>query len=683
MVSCRLPHVVATAFALYLGPAPGAVSTAAAQTSPEVQLREGLYQEQTLRQPELAANTYRGLTEMAHAPTLIRAEAHLRLGICLERMGQVDQARREFERVVRQFADHPIIVEQARQCLNAISVADPATLMPPDSLLYVELLRPGRQVEGFLASLKDLDEAGLEVLLTRLLGEKGFRRLSNMLIDAVREDLTHIDSVAVGILAWEDAPYGIPNRFLVVIHPGKSIAARGFLAMLAQASGRPSGSYKDVKLWDIPDGQDGIITFANLPDRPGADAVMLAGKDRQVVCRAIDRHQAGAKASGLASQPEFRRQAGARRRESALLLYADVPRILDRFQAYLNSVGQEDYRVSRRLLALDTIERGMARVALLNDGALFELSLMFNDKPNPFYDMWRTPPADLSLLDVVPTDTAVAALMSVGEGRRKWEQIRAFFDQVGAVNQADTGSAERDPFRLFIQLEAMVGPTFAEDVISNCASVGIILPTLGPARTPMLPWPWDNAVAILRMTKPDEFSRLLERILSDHLRAGLDMTQTAGVQTWAYMHDSTGAERAFSVARLGAFHLLALNPDMLRHVLAAHRSGEVMGRSDLGRASVSAIPRTAGKVLLVRPELVGNGLRARQGLSMLNLKPVRPVVIYTIEQPTQAALRVEIGDLTDQLNNVILAAGARSPTSAPTIARPGPAASTSWASTSR
>jgi hypothetical protein len=647
----------------------------AAEVTPETLLREALYQEQTLRQPDLAAQTYRKLIAASDVSPAVRGEAHLRLGLCLERVGQADQARRQFELVLRQFADQPLLVEKARQGLDALLAADPATLMPPESLLYVELLWPGRKVEQFIASLKRLDEPGLEVLLSRFIPEREIQRFRDMVSQAVREDLTHIDSVAIAGLSWNDQAGWMKGKFLLVLHPGRSFAARGFLSMLVQTSGKPSGSYRDVKLWDIPDGPDGVMTFASLTDRPGLGAVMLLGKDRRVVCDAIDRHQAGPKAVGLASQPEFRRQAGARRRESALLVYADVPKILDRLEKDWDAVSRAQYQAIRQLLALETIERGMARVALLEDGLLVELSVMFNEKPNPFYGMWRTPPADLSLLGVVPNQAAAALLLTLGEGRQKLEQTRTFMDQVGAMRALHVDFAGKDPLLTLSDLEQRTGLSFAEDLIGNCRSLAVILPSLEPSPSTRNGFPWANLVLALRMAKPDEFARLLERALLDRLKVGLDSTQIAGVQTWTYAETSGTTGATLSVARMGDVFLFTLSSDMLHRVLQACKAGDVMERSGPGRPVAGAIPSSASKVVIARPDLLSDGLRALQGQARLGFTPARPVVLYTIEQPNQMVLRAEVGDLTNQLNNVILAAGARLPASGP--------ASTSAISTSQ
>ncbi len=648
-----------------LAACPGAVVLAEART-PEGLLKEALHQDQTLRQPEAAAATYRKVIDAAEVVPGVRAEAHLRLGVCLERMGRTEEARKQFELIVREFSDQVRLVNHAQRRLAAISAGDPAMLMPRETLLYVELVRPGLQAQRLIASLKGLDEAGLERLLDRMGFQRDLRTIRATFTDAMLEDINRIDSVALGVVSKESLPGRIGAKFLLVLHPGKSVVARGVLSLMAQSAGKPDGKHDDVSLWAIPDGDEGVLTFATLPSRPGLSGVMLLGKDRQVVCQAIDRWRAGAKASGLATLTEFRRQAAARRRDSVVLVYADVPRILDRLQRDLGPNDRARYAAGRQLLALDAIERGMARVALLDNGFVFELSLMFNDKPNPFYTMFQTPPADQSLLDFVPTDAAAAVLVSLGRGQDKWAQIEAFLEQLASIGRTLSGVETLDVASAIRGAEGMTGLSIGDDLLGNCRSLAVILPAAGPSGSDLTDSPAANLVLALRMHRPDEFIRRWDEALLDQLRVGMDTRQIAGVPTRIYIDTPTASGAAVAVARVGDVILMTLSANMLERVLQARASGDVIARSSLGRPGASAIPPSASKIVLFRPELLYNGLRTIEGRKRLAFQPSRPVLAYTLEQARQAALRVEVTDLTGLLNNAILAAGSASPASAPT-----------------
>ena len=646
------------------------------EMSPETLLKEALHRDRTLRQPEEAAAAYRKVIAAEAASPATRAQAHLGLGSCLERMGRTGQAREQFDLVVRRFADQTRLVDRAKRRLAVISASDPAILMPPETQLYIESVRPGVQAERFIGSLKGLDEPGLERMLKRFGISRSLQSIRAFLNEAMREDLSRIDAVALGIISAEALPGRTDFKFLIVLHSGKSVAARGLLALMAQSAGEPSGGHGAVKLWDLPDGDDGVLTFANLPDKPGLSGVMLLGKDRQVVCRAIDRWRAGGKASGLASLPEFRRQAAARRLDSTVLVYADVPQILARFQQDLRPEERSAYEAGRQLLALDKIERGIARVALLDDEVVFELGLMFNDKPNPFYAMLRTPRLDRSLLAFVPTETAAAALMSMGRGDEKWAQIDLFLEQVPLFEQALGAEETLNISEVIRGAEAMTGLSVAEDLLGNCRSLAVIAPTIRPSRSGLTKSGAANMVLVLRMHKPDAFSQRLSESLLDQLRAGMETRQVAGIETRTYMHTPMASDVALSVARIRDTFLITLSAEMLEWVLSAYARGDVMARSALGRRALSQVPHSANKLLVMRPELLINDLRALDGQPPLAFRPVRPVVAYTLEQDRQMAVRVLVGDLTGVLNNMILAAGSATLSSAPAIAasasRPAP-----------
>ncbi|MBN1346251.1 MAG: tetratricopeptide repeat protein [Phycisphaerae bacterium] len=640
-------------------------ATLAEEMSPESLLKEGLHQEQNLRQPEGACVTYRRVVAFQDAPAEVRAEALLRLGLCLERMGRTEEARQQLERVAREFADQRRIVDHARRRLAAISAGDPASLMPVSTLLYVELVRPGLQAEQFIASLKGVDEAGLERLLNRLGLQRDLRTFRATFTDAMREDINRIDSLALGIISKEPLPGATDYKFLLTLHPGRGFATRGVLTMMAQSAGQPSGAYGEVKLWAIPDGDDGVFTFANLGSKQGQGGVMLLGKDRQVVCQAIDRWRDGAKAGSLASVPEFRRQAAARRLDSAILVYGDVARILTRLRDDLGPDDRTRYEAGQQLLALDAIERGMARAALLDNGLLLEMSLMFNEKDNPFYALFQTPPADRSLLAFVPTETAAAFLMSMGHGSGRWGQVSTFLNQLGDWRNVIGGPDMPDLREAIRQAQSMTGLSFAEDVLDNCRSLAVIVPTIAPSTSEFTDSPLANVVLVLRTHDPEALARKLTESLLDRLQVALETSEIAGVRVHTYIDTPTASGAALSVARIGDVFLVTLSAEMLEHVLLAHRRDDVMERSRLGRPAVSAIPASASKILLFRPELIANDLRSRRERETLPFKPVCPIVAYTIEQARQMALRVEISDLTGLLNNAILAAGSASPATVP------------------
>jgi len=637
--------------------------TPTSERSPESLLKEGYHQENTLREPNLAVGTYRKILALAGAPPEVRSEAHLRLGLCLERMGQSDRAREQFERVIRQFEGQTSTVERARQRLAVISAGDPAMLMPLETGLYVELVRPGTQIERFVASLKDLDEPGLERLLRRFGIDRSLRSVRALLSEAMREDINRFDTVALGFISWTGGPAWTDFNFLLVLHPGKSVAARGWLALMMQSAGEPSGGHGDVRLWAIPDGRGGEFTFANLPNRPGLTGAVLLGRDRQLVCQAIDRWRAGAKARSLSSLPEFRRQAAARRLDSAVLVYADVPQVLARLRRYMAPGDRTRYEASRRLLALDAIERGIARIALLDNGVLVELSLMFNAQASPFYAMLRTPPADRTLFAFVPTDSAAAALMSVGRGRDKWMRIDMFLEQLATIGQSIGGVGALDVREAIRGAEELTGLSVAEDLLGNCRSLAIILPTIRPSSLDVADFPAANTVLALRMHRPAQFLRRLDESLLDRLQGRLETGHVWGVETRTYLDIPVPSGAGITVARVGDVFLVSLSAEMLEQVLRTHQVGDVMDRSSLGRPAAAAVPPAASKVLLFRPELLVNDLRLRDGLAPLDFRPVRPIVVYSLEESHHAAVRVEIGDLTGLLNNMILAAGDATPTS--------------------
>ncbi len=645
-----------------------ACATAASATAPtttsqpaeDALLWEGLHLEQTLRQPKAAIAAYERVLSSSAASRSARARALVRFGICLERMGRSEQARQKFERVLDSYADERPAVDQALRRLAAISAGDPAALMPPETLFYVEIVRPGLQAERVASTLQGVDESGLQRLLAKLGIERDLRAIRATFTEAMREDINRIDSVALGVIALESLPGRIDARFLLALHPGKSLATRGVLALMAQSAGQADGAHGDAKLWALPDGSTGTFSFTNLRDRPGIGGLMLLGKDRDVVCRAIDRWRSGQATGTLSALPEFRRQASARRLDSAVLVYADVPRLLARLRQDMSDKDRRRYEASRRLLDLDAIERGMARVALLDNGLLLELSLMFNDKPNRFYRAFRTPPFDRDLLAFVPVDAVGALLLSMRPGADRLAQMDLFVEQVESLGRILSGRKGPGIEKAVQLVERATGLSIAEDIVPNCRSLALLLPEIGPGPSPITDSPVGNLVVVVRVADPDGFNRRIEKALlervrkQDQLRADRDDNPQA-------VPPSTPMDRfRLPMARMADVFLFSLDKSSLEQVLTAHRHGNVIDRQEATRAMLADIPPSASKLLMVRPDRAANDVRALRDQPRYDFPSTAPIVCYTLEQARQLAVRVKVPDLTGLINNAIEAIGSGS-----------------------
>jgi hypothetical protein len=110
-------------------------------------LEEGKLHEFALDDPGTALTHYQLALAHADAPNDITAQALLRKSFCLKALGRRREAERGFREVIDAHAEHQALVDVARR-----EVCIPANILPPETMLYFELVDPRRQV-GTLTEL--------------------------------------------------------------------------------------------------------------------------------------------------------------------------------------------------------------------------------------------------------------------------------------------------------------------------------------------------------------------------------------------------------------------------------------------------------------------------------------------------------------------------------------------------
>ena len=118
--------------------------------SASVMLQEGLYAEEMKGDLDAAMEIYQKIIADSNAERSSIAEAMFRLGMCHMKMRDEQQARVVFEKLVTQYPDQTGVVEKAQPILDEISNPDPASIMPANTIIYIEAGSPGKQIETLL-----------------------------------------------------------------------------------------------------------------------------------------------------------------------------------------------------------------------------------------------------------------------------------------------------------------------------------------------------------------------------------------------------------------------------------------------------------------------------------------------------------------------------------------------------
>jgi tetratricopeptide (TPR) repeat protein len=140
----------------------GICACALADSDWHTRLSRAVYQEETLGDVTAAIDAYQQLADEPGCPADIAAEAQLRAGLCLRRLGQTSQARALLSHVASAYPDLPA-GERANATLAELGMLDAAQLMPEDVFLYVELVRAGQQFDRLMqmAGTGDLEQIWL------------------------------------------------------------------------------------------------------------------------------------------------------------------------------------------------------------------------------------------------------------------------------------------------------------------------------------------------------------------------------------------------------------------------------------------------------------------------------------------------------------------------------------------
>ncbi|MGQ9591427.1 MAG: tetratricopeptide repeat protein, partial [Planctomycetota bacterium] len=331
----------------------------------EDRLEEAFFREVALADAEGAIAAYRAILADPSSPPRALALAHLRLGICLARRGEDEEARRHLYDAIEK---HPLDEEAAataRELLGREARPDPARFFPPDVLVYVELVDPSAHT-GRIASLVEGTPLQNPVdtyvsYLARRGADSAGAEPSRAPADSPPAAaffnegfLTEIAKIG-GLAAAVPGGRRSEREFVGVFFPGRSDILRGLVQMFlalsrAEGVGRVA---ENALLRARPEGE-------GAPEDPdewihvslGPKAVVF-GTPRRLVEEAVLREAGGA--DSLAGDPDFLR-ARAARAGSLLFSYIRRGRALEAAASGLEAQARPGFEALRSALALDAVD---------------------------------------------------------------------------------------------------------------------------------------------------------------------------------------------------------------------------------------------------------------------------------------------------------------------------------------
>jgi hypothetical protein len=305
--------------------------------------------------------------------------------------GDIAAAAKLYESVVESPKSSGELRDRARQrlagCREEIAAGDFAKLMPPDALAYVELSRPGSQVERLLDMLGLLANSSDA---SRKRSTEGTGRRVAVSPTLVRE-LLGIRGAAValtGVDLVKQMPAGVG-----VIHPGRLDVFRGLLE-----TGLPAAAQIVDPIRGLPTYLVEHKVVVCLTQR-----LVVFGTDRQHVEGVVARLQGDARDS-LADSPNM--ADGLADRADALLFFCvNAQRIMP--LVIMAAQADRDFAMAAALLDLRTVQWLTGRVGVSPRGLFADVALRLEKgHHNIAYNLVRTPPIRRETLAQVPEGVA-------------------------------------------------------------------------------------------------------------------------------------------------------------------------------------------------------------------------------------------------------------------------------------
>jgi len=455
------------------------IASTAPAKSASVLLQEGLYAEEVDGDLDKAIDIYAQIIKDGTAQRSHIAQALYHQGMCYMKKQQEQQARLAFEKLVTEYSDQTNIVNKAKPLLQELSEADPATLMPPDTLVYMEIGSPGKQVDTILNMLKGTPLENPLAAIGR--GQQGGVSpgdiVSGFLNPNNMAEFKKIRGVGVGItgLTEQNPPV------IVVLYPGKSDALRGILFGFLTFLGKPIEAVEGMQMVEFTDGggaayDDNVVILASPPAYKAGQLTWCVKQYKGVTNEP----------TLASSNKSFMKISKKDRQENALTIWANVD------QGYttltlLFPEGQIPQQIlhANGIADFKNINDLIASLTLKEDGIALQANVSFKDGHNSLaYNMFHTPRLSKAAFDVVPS--GAIALLSIAPGGADSPRARFLQQQIKNASGLEIGGdifANIDQITLFVLPSAVSSGETPAGIPPLATSIGLVLTSENPRQT--------------------------------------------------------------------------------------------------------------------------------------------------------------------------------------------------------
>jgi hypothetical protein len=601
-------------------------------------LQQGLYAEEVEGNINAAIQTYAQVIASRNAPPNLVAQALYRQGMCYLKIKDEPSARAALEKLVAEFPEQTEIVDKARPVLDDLTSFDPAALMPPGTLLFMEFGSPGRQIETILTMLKGTPYENPLAAIGRQPTANPAKKspgdiMAALLNPSMMAEFKKIRGSAIGVT-------GIANNnppMISVLYPGKSDALRGLILAGLGMVGTPGEAIEGMQ----------TVTIKNAGAAAYDDKVIIVAQPASQLPWCVKQYKGLSSEPTLASSNQsFAKLSKNQRQKNALTVWANVEETYAQLLKMFPNGKIPPQIISANAIAdFSNIDDVVLTESVESNGLSSAIGIQFKDAHHSLaYDMIRTPNLSKSALEAVPAEAIAVASF--------------------ALNQTDSAQAEK----VRAQIQNVTGLDVGREIFANIEQVTVFaLPAEGNSAGAALPEVIPGRLGLaITSRNPEQTQQVLGALL------GIAAARSSGqkdAKPGQYKLVVNGRhDLTCYLEQVNGITLLALNREVIDASVAALKSHKSICASGPLNDAVNRLSPTASKLLLVnaggamrllRPQMKFETLNDEQTMQLnasleqlASAADLTTIELRTDEQPNTFALNSEVTGIPP-LNQVL------------------------------
>jgi len=555
----------------------GTLGTVGFAKSSGTLLQEGLYAEEVDGDIDAAIKIYERLIAESSAQRSHIAQGMYRLGMCYLKKQDEQRAKEIFGKLVANYSDQRRVVNKVKPLLEELGNADPAALMPPDTLIYVETGSPGRQIETILNMLKGTPfENPLAALGGGKSGKSPGDIFGALMNPAMMAEFKKIRGMGIGVtgVAQNNPPV------IAVLFPGKSDALRGLILAGLGMIGTPGEPIEGMQ----------TLSISGMAGAAYDDNIVIIAQPAEQLAWSIKQYKGVTSKPTLAStNKSFAKVSKKARQENALTLWANLDEVYAGLSEMLPAeMIPSEIRLADGIVDFKNIDDLIVFFNIQENGIVFEQNIAFKDGHSCLaYNMIRTPNLSKVGFEAVPSEAV--GLLSIALGEAGSAQGAAASKGIKNFTGLDIG---REIFANIEQINLFALPP---DSSSNAGNIGAppIAANLGLAVTSQ---------------NPQQTREILTQLLSvANLVTGQTDAGQPADSTGKYQIGLVNNQKLYCyMNQMNKTTVLSLNPDVVETSVSAIKRRRSVCTSGPLNEAVSKLSPSTSKLVLVN---VGGGIR--------------------------------------------------------------------------